>query len=129
MKYLKSIPFRTVLKNWPVLLGLIVLVFMWRWDALPTLFRAFVLVPMYLFIATGSYLLLRSVFCRSTTDKTGDNAEEVAHGWATMKPAERVKLLIFERCLFVLSASIIIAGMLIIFGGFGSAGAAIESLR
>lgn len=126
MKYL---PFRTVLKNWPVILGMVVLAFMWRWDALPTLFRAFVLVPMYLFIATASYLLLRSVFCRSTTDKTGDNADEVAMGWSSMPPAERVKLLIFERCLFVLAASIIIAGMLIIFGGFGSAGAAIESLK
>jgi len=126
---MKSGFLRTLVKNWQTLAGLLILAALWRWDALPTLFRAFVLVPMYLFLALQSYLLMRSIFCRLTTDRTGDDAGEVALGWAMLTPAERVRLMIFERVGFVIAAAIIIAGMLIIFGGFGSAGAAIEAIR
>lgn len=125
----QSIMLRTVIKNWPVLVGLVVTFLLWQWNAVPTMLRTFVMVPMFMFAALTSYLIIRSVFCRSTTDALGDDAAAVKKEWDALAPGERIRLLIFERIGFMLAAALIIMGLLIIYGGPSGAAAAIEAAK
>lgn len=125
----KSFMLRTVIKNWPVLAGLIVTFLLWQWNAVPTMLRTLVMVPMFMFTSLASYLVVRSVFCRLTTDKLGDDAQDVAKEWEALAPGERIKLLILERVGFMIAGAIIIMGMLIIYGGPSGAAAAIEATK
>lgn len=119
-------PLRTVVKNWRLILLLAVLACMTKLDFLPVEVRAIALVPFYLSVILFGYLLIRSIFCRSTTDKTGDDQSEVDRGWEMLGAAERVRLMIQERNAFIIAGAIIVAGMLIIFGGFGGGQAALD---
>jgi hypothetical protein len=121
--------FRTVFKNWPVLVGLAATFGLWRINAIPAMFRAFIEVPMFMFAILASYLLLRSVFCRSTTDALGDNATAVHDAWADLTPGQRMQLMVFERVGFLIAGAIIVAGLLIIYGGPSGAAAAIEAAQ
>lgn len=125
----KSTMFRTVLKNWPVLVGLAVLYALWQWNAIPSMLRAFVQVPMFMFAIVTAYLLIRSVFCRSTTDKLGDDDDAVQMEWNALPRGERIKLLIYERIGFILAGAVIVAGLLIVYGGPSGAAAAIEATK
>lgn len=126
---IKSTLFSTVIKNWPVIVGLIVTFLLWRWNAVPTMLRTFVQVPMFMFAIVTSYLLIRSVFCRSTTDKLGDDPKEVQLEWDALPRGERIKLLIYERIGFILAGAVIVAGLLIVYGGPSGAAAAIEATK
>lgn len=123
----KSVPFLSVLKNWPTLLLLAALVVAWNINAIPPEVRAFLMPAMFLMLGTVIYLVWRSIFCRTTTDLLGDSAKLRAEAWADLKPGERMKLLIFERCVILVVYAILYAGMTITYGGPTGTAAAIEA--
>jgi hypothetical protein len=126
-KSLKTVVGWPILKNnWALLLSTFILICLWQWQAVPVMLRALIMVPMYLSIACTAYVVVRNIYCRGSTDKTAD---KMAAAWDRLPESEQVKLVVFERAIFVLAAAIIIAGMLIIFGGFGGAGAAMEAVK
>ena len=112
--------------NWPLLAATVILIALWRWHAVPVLARAILMVPMYLAICCVGHVVLRNVFCRSTTDLTAHSIKTL---WPQLDARTQVILMVAERALFVLAAAVITAGMLIIFGGFGGAGAAMEAVK
>lgn len=124
-----SFPLKTLFKNWQLWLVAIALFLLFQWTSAPVAIRALVMVPLEMSVIMLAYLLIRSVFCNNTTDKTADDVQETKTGWALLSEGERVKLVIIERCCFFIGGCILYAGHLIIFGGFGGAGAAIEAIK